>query len=224
MFVELVDHLRCPQPHESTWLVLAAGETRDRHVIEGTLGCPVCGEQYPVVGGTAWFTQLPTSMRAHRGTATPLPGGDGGDWPLRLAAYLGLADGRGVVGLYGKWAAYAEALGDVVEGIEPLAVDPGEATHPLLSAVVPRSRAHIPLATGSLRAVALDPGEPAAQALTEAVRIVRDGGRILAPAAVPLPAGVRELARDTDWWVGEREAPAPGIVSIAGRKTVRGEG
>jgi hypothetical protein len=35
------------------------------------------------------------------------------------------------------------------------------------------------------------------------VRVVRPGGRIVAPVHAPLPANVKELARDDRQWVAE---------------------
>ena len=46
MFVELVDLLRCPHAHEDSWLVAAADETADRHIVHGSLGCPEPGRMY----------------------------------------------------------------------------------------------------------------------------------------------------------------------------------
>lgn len=220
MFVELIDHLRCPQAHEETWLVMTADETRDRHVIRGSLGCPVCQRRYPVAGGTVHFEE--TGADALPPAFAPAPTGE--DWPLRLAAFLDLAEGGGAVGLYGTWARYAESLGDVAERVEPLAIAPAAATHPMLSAVVPPSRDRIPLATGALRAVAVDaaPGGDPAAVLAEAARLVRAGGRLLAPAGAPVPIGVTELARDADWWVGAREAAPSAVMSIGGRRTSSG--
>ena len=42
MFVEIIDLLRCPNAHAESWLVAAAARTVGRHIVEGTLGCPVC--------------------------------------------------------------------------------------------------------------------------------------------------------------------------------------
>jgi len=42
MFSELVDVLRCPRPHEESWLVLAAHRLDGRDIMAGVLGCPVC--------------------------------------------------------------------------------------------------------------------------------------------------------------------------------------
>lgn len=222
MFVELIDHLRCPEPHDDSWLVLHAEESRDRHVLAGILGCPVCGKRYVVKDGTVDFSGG-TASGSSEAVAADAPVGDA--WPLRLAAFLGLAEGGGAVALYGGWSLHAEALGDVAERVEPLAIAPPGPTHPMLSAIVPPSLERIPLATGSVRGVAMgllattDPSAAGA-ALGEAVRILRPAGRLLAPASLPLPHGVRELARDGEWWVAEREAGPSGIVSI-GRATLR---
>ena len=67
MFVELIDALRCPRAHEDTWLVAAAAETRDRCVVHGSLGCPVCRATFPIAGGVARFDQAPAP-------AAPPPG------------------------------------------------------------------------------------------------------------------------------------------------------
>ncbi|HYW33320.1 MAG TPA: hypothetical protein VE869_17590, partial [Gemmatimonas sp.] len=55
MHVELADLFRCPGDHEDTWLVLAADRTEARVVLDGTLGCPVCGTEYVIRDGTTHF-------------------------------------------------------------------------------------------------------------------------------------------------------------------------
>lgn len=213
MFVELVDHLRCTVAHEDTWLVLHADESRERHVLRGTLGCPVCGTRFRLENGTVWFA-------GHRDSsvAPPRPVEPGSEWPLRLAAFLALGDARGAVGLYGEWSGYAAALREIADGVEVLAIAPAYPTPAMLSAIVPLARTAIPLADGALHAVAVDAGDEAGAEVAEAARLVRTGGRLLAPATAPVPPGVHELARDADWWVGEREAAPAGIVSIASRR------
>ncbi|MDF1505354.1 hypothetical protein, partial [Roseisolibacter sp. H3M3-2] len=42
--------------------------------------------------------------------------------------------------------------------------------------------------------------------LAAALRAPRHRGRLVAPAAAPLPDGVTELARDDAHWVAERDA------------------
>ncbi|MDE3054540.1 MAG: hypothetical protein KGJ70_11690, partial [Gemmatimonadota bacterium] len=51
--------------------------------------------------------------------------------------------------------------------------------------------------------------------LGRAVETLRPGGRLVAPARLPVPAGVTELARDEAVWVAERDAGAGGLVPLA---------
>ena len=209
MFVDLIDALRCPRPHDPTWLVTAAHTTRARCVVEGTLGCPVCRTTYPVAGGVARFG--PPNARAVPGGPPPSPD----DEALRLAALLGLTDAGGIVALGGAWDAAADPLLALVAdatGAGPaghpdlrvLLIDPASpyAPRPPVGAV---TGAGLPVAAGALRGVALDAGTADAERLTGAVAALRPGGRLVAPADAPAPAGVRELARDARHWVAERE-------------------
>ena len=51
MFIELTDHLRCPEPHEEAFLVLLPDRFDGRSVREGTLGCPVCDRRFVLRDG-----------------------------------------------------------------------------------------------------------------------------------------------------------------------------
>jgi len=53
--------------------------------------------------------------------------------------------------------------------------------------------------------------------LESIVRAVRLGGRVLAPATVPIPDGLRELARDDEEWVAEVTVRASGLVELRRR-------
>src|SRR6478672_1213012 len=113
MFVEIVDALRCPRPHEESWLVLAARRTEDRHVREGTLGCPVCRAEYAIHDGIADFSD--GSARDHASTATvnaPAPAD-------HLAAMLNLGDALGFVVLVGAWGTRAAGMLDLLD-VPPL--------------------------------------------------------------------------------------------------------
>ena len=59
MHIELAQVLRCPVAHEETYLVLATGAMKDRCIVYGTLGCPACQSEYPVVDGVAMFGAVP---------------------------------------------------------------------------------------------------------------------------------------------------------------------
>jgi hypothetical protein len=79
-----------------------------------------------------------------------------------------------------------------------------------------RAGVKLPLATGAARAVATD--SSALERVAEAARIARVGGRLVAPAAAPVPEGVRELVRDESVWVGERQALASAPVTLHVRR------
>src|SRR5689334_5423026 len=102
MFVELIDLLRCPRPHEDTWLVASAEETASRHILRGALGCPLCGAEYPVVDGVADFGEAPV--------AGPAEDHVDADDTMRAAALLGLTAPGATVVLGGVWQAVAAPL------------------------------------------------------------------------------------------------------------------
>jgi len=209
MFIELVDALRCPVPHEESWLVLAAQRTEERHVLEGTLGCPVCRAEYPIHDGIADFTD-PATTHATTGALHTLPPAD------HLAAMLNLGDALGFAVLTGAWGARADDLIEIIDAPPLLLVDPpagivmGHGLSGLLAG------AKLPLATGAARAVATDATDPARVA--DAARVARVGGRIVAPAESRAPDGVRELARDDTVWVGERLALPSAPVTLHVRR------
>jgi uncharacterized protein YbaR (Trm112 family) len=208
MFIELVDALRCPVPHEESWLVASARRMEFRHIVEGTLGCPVCLAEYPVTRGVVDF---------RRATHQPLPletPPDEGE-ATRLAAFLDLSDRAGFAVLLGSWSVHAPLLRALVE--TPLVViDPPEGTEGEPGISVVRCDGELPLADGAARAMAVDPGPPARVA--SAVRATRAKGRLVLPADAALPAGVRELARDATLVVAEREAAVSPPVMLQGRR------
>jgi uncharacterized protein YbaR (Trm112 family) len=209
VFVELIDALRCPRPHADSWLVAAALETRDRCVLRGTLGCPVCRAEYPVRGGVAAFGPIGAHRAAAAADGVGLPADDEA---IRLAALLGLASAGGIVAVAGTWDAAVDALLQVAD-VRVLVVEPASPYAPR-EPVGAVTGAWLPVAAASLRGVALDAATAAPERLAAAVHALRGGGRLVAPVAVPLPDGVRELARDERHWVAERDAPAGAVVPL----------
>ena len=212
MFIELVDALRCPVPHEESWLVASATRMQARHIVEGLLGCPVCHAEYPVRRGVVDFRREPTlPLRAEpdpflRGDATTA---------MHLATFLGLSDATGFVVLLDEWGAQASALRELVETpiilVDPPAEREGE---PGISVVL--SDGIPPLAGGAARATAI--GRGSAERAAAAVRITRAGGRLVGPVTLPLPDGVREIARDDTLWVGETEPERSPLVTLHVRR------
>lgn len=191
MFVELIDRLRCPNDHGETWLVAAASRTEHRRLVEATLACPVCDAEFVVHGGAVRF-----------GAGVPgTPMAAGSDDLMRAAALLHLQE-RGLFLLEGGWGSLASGLLALMQAdfllVDPpadVAVDDGAGT---LLGVADRW----PLAASSLQGIALQHATPAR--LAGAVRVLASRGRLVAPADVPTPVGIAELARDEHHWVGEK--------------------
>ena len=208
MFIELVDALRCPRAHEESWLVASATRMEARHIVSGTLGCPVCLSEYPIEDGVVDF-------RADRGTDTTRTNSQPAADVMRLAAMLDLADATGFAVLLGAWGASAPELAAIVE--TPLIlVDPPAGSLGAPGISVLRCDGEIPLASGAARAIAIDAAGVVRAA--SAVRVTRARGRVVASVDMPVPSGVRELARDAELWVGEREAIASPIVTLHVRR------
>src|SRR4051812_37196810 len=107
MFIELVDALRCPVPHEESWLVAAATRMEARHIVDGTLGCPVCSAEYPIRNGVVDFRR--------GGGVVAAPVASSAEQAMRMAALLDLADAQGFAVLLGEWGAHAHELASIVE-------------------------------------------------------------------------------------------------------------
>lgn len=194
MFIEVTDHLRCPEPHDERYLVLLPDEMDGRSVRRGQLGCPVCGRTYSVRDGIVEFggaPGVPASASALDGTA--------------LAALLGLGGPGGYLALVGAPAARWRELLEAAPGVAPIAVNPPAGVvdeYPL--SVVHAGR--IPLKARSMRGVVLGAGfadDP--HWLGEAVRVTLPGLRIIGEGPEPGEgAGVEVLATAGGCWVGTK--------------------
>lgn len=193
MFVELIESLRCPRDHEESPLVVAASRTEARHVMEGSLGCPICRAEFPIHGGEALFGGA-AATEARAGNA---------ETGMRLAAFLDLTDRRGFAVLCGPWGAHAEEVRQIA-ATPLLLVNPPRGVDVSATGIV-RVRGRLPVAALSARGAALD--ESADEVLlASTVAAVRAGGRVIGPASLATPEDVRELTRDTAIWVGEKSA------------------
>ena len=215
MFVELIELLRCPRPHggqgeeREEWgeaqLIASATRSEARHIVDGVLGCPVCNAEFPIVAGVVRIDDSePTA-----------PAKPSAEAAMRLAAFLDLTDSTGFALLCGGWGAHVDLVHRLSE-TRIVLINPPPNIPPDVAAGVIRTRDSIPFASGSARGVALH--ESASRDLaSSAARVVRPGGRILAPVGIVVPPGVTELARDDQMWVGEKAAATEGtprLVSI----------
>ena len=222
MFIELVDALRCLTAHDDSWLVAASRRMAGRSIVDGTLGCPVCRREYPVVGGVAYFGVDAEEPSAGRDAAAVAAGVGGGDDALRLAALLGLDTPHGTVVLAGGWARLAPALRELTSVrcllLDPLGSWAGRGDE---GTSVIRAGGAVPLAAGAVRGVALDAATSAPGTVRAAARALVPGGRLVAPAAAEVPEGISALARDASVWVGERLAAPSAPVPIGRRPPQR---
>lgn len=215
MFIELIDLLRCPHPHEGSWLVLAADEVIDRHVVRGTLGCPICGAEFPIAAGEADLRgeRRPGSRAVPK--VDPLAPDDSDAATMRLAALLGLGDGEGRVALTGAHAPLAAEL-ERLASVAVLAVNgpPDRPWH--VSAI--RCDGALPLAPASLRGLAIGAGSDPID-LAASLPALRPRARVVAPADHPRPADLHELARDDREWVAELRETVSGFVPLTVRRS-----
>lgn len=206
MHVELIDRLRCIAAHEDSWLVAAVTETVDRSIIAGVLGCPVCGAEYPVTDGEVWYSSSRATAAAEN---ADLAARTDADDETRLAALIGVDERGGLYALQGAEGRFAGAL-EQVESVQLILIDPPVGA--LAPAIIRGAGERIPLATGSLRGIAL---ESAAEVMLEAAaRALAPRGRLVAPADAPVPAGITVLVRDTRQWVGEAGARSSPPVTL----------
>lgn len=211
MFIELVESLRCLAPHEESWLVAVSRRMQGRSIVEGTLGCPVCRREYPIVEGVGYFGTEPGGSAVLAETALAPAGDDGA---VRLAAFLGLQSPGGVVVLDGSWGRLAGALRELVP-LSCVLVDPPPGVELVGEGIAAiRTAGALPLARASARGVALDAGA-GEERLSGALRALASRGRLVAPAALAVPAGVDELARDERLWVAQARVAPSAPVPIA---------
>jgi uncharacterized protein YbaR (Trm112 family) len=196
MLIPLVDILRCPKPHEETWLVASIDRAELRDIIDGTLGCPHCRSEYAIRDGIVYFDE-----RAER--AAPAEPSEA--QAVRLAAALDLTDPRMIVVLHGSWGTQAPLLRGLASAPLLLVNPPVEITSGDGISIVVAHRA--PLARASIDAIAVDETASAEMAATLRSSL-RGGKRMLAPANTPVPSDFTELARDADVWVAQLQAQA----------------
>ena len=193
MFIELTDVLCCPADHPEQYLVLLSEEVADRAVVCGELGCPACGETFPIEEGIALLGGPPD-------IASTMPAVDAG----AVHAFLGLTGPGGYVVLVGGVALLGAELAGLLDGVHLVALNPpaGVAGSPDLSVI---GAGRIPLKAGSVRGVVLGAGYGSDAAwLEEAHRVVLPGLRIVGEGPEPAREGWQALGSADGVWVVRR--------------------
>lgn len=211
MFIELVDSLRCLEPHDETWLVAAAGRMDGRHLIEGVLGCPLCRREYAIRDGTAWFSTRQPDTADH--DLTTLAADADPAHVTRTAALLDLSQPGGIVVLGGAWAAHADAVAELgVAHVVVLNARAGESSVQEVSSIVVDER--LPFGPAALRGAAVDGSGASPALLSSAASALRSRGRLVAPSDAAVPDGMEVLARDDRVWVAERTVIASPPIAL----------
>ncbi len=218
MNVALTDILVCPRCGPPHGLVLLADRVEDRRVLAGVLGCPNCGERYPVKAGLADLR--PSGERSPVAAAPAVAPGEASAGAsaagaaTRLAALMGLAGagavGRAVALVLGPAAVLAPALAAVAGDVEVVAADlavAGWPEAPDVSRLLVAGR--LPFFDRSVRGVTLS-GEAGGTLLEEGLRVLHPLGRLVLEGAGPV-----EESRARVEQAGGRVLAAEGATVVA---------
>jgi uncharacterized protein YbaR (Trm112 family) len=214
MYIDHVDSLRCTADHEEAWLVAAADEWREGRILRGRLGCPVCRVEYRIEHGVAHFEGTDEPEAESEGGAIELDSGEA--TVLRLAAQLDLGQPGGLVLLAGRFTRLADRVARLMEMPNLLLNAPPGVLAAGGSPILAYRR--LPLASGVLRAAAIDGLAASSELVAEAVRVLRFGGRLLLRDARGVPEGISVIARDAHEIVGERTQPVASAPVSLGRR------
>jgi hypothetical protein len=193
LFIELTDHLRCPNEHDESFLVLLPGTMEGRSVRTGDLGCPVCGRTFHLKDGVFDTGDAPVAEV----TGSVLDA-------AAITALVGLSGPGGYLTLVGAAGALWSEVAEQNPGVALVAVNPPAAVVDGPDISVIRSR-RLPLKTGSMRGVVLS--RPFADDLDwvrEAARVVLPGLRIVGEGKDPPGDIIELLASAGGVWVGTR--------------------
>lgn len=181
--------------------------TANRHIVEGTLGCPVCKATFAIVDGEARFGSS-ASLLSTRVLDD--------DASFRLAAQLHLVEAPLPILLVGGWSRAVTPLRRIVPHVTMFVGDARTVvTQDERVSALRLPLRGIPLASGALRGVALDADHSGADWCDESARVMCSGGRLVVPAAHELDEALwRVLARDDTATVAERLPTASAPVTL----------
>ena len=192
MFIELTDHLRCPEDHDESFLVLLPDKMEGRSVQTGQLGCPVCGRTFQVVDGVFDSGGEPAVSSAEDTALTP----------ESATVLTGLHGPGGYLALVGPVASLWEEIAERNPGVGLVAINPPAEVIDRPEISVVRGQ-RIPLKSRSLRGVVL--GKSYGDNpywVREAARVVLPGLRIVGEGADPSGNSIDLMASAGGVWVG----------------------
>jgi hypothetical protein len=189
MFIELTDHLRCPNDHVESFLILLPDRLEQRSVRSGQLACPVCGRTFELKDGVLDL-----------GDVSPLPIPSALD-PDAITALAGVNGPGGYLVLVGSPATSWSEIAERNRGVGLVAVNPssGVEDQGLLSVI---RGGMLPIKSRTMRGVVL--GKPFggdAHWVREATRVVLPGLRVVGEGPDPSSDLLDLMASADGVWV-----------------------
>lgn len=185
MHILLTDVVTCPRCGPEFGLIVLADHIESRQVVEGSLGCANCREEYPVHSGVADLRRQAASPHPPPEPHSPADEALDAEKPYRLAALLGVTGPAAPVVVASKSPSLVAAVQDHLQdaGVVGLSVDPRPGADSagigwLLADAV------LPFRTRSLGGVALAAGDPF-PLIEEALRCLGRGARLVIDPAPP---------------------------------------
>ena len=207
MHVGVIELLRCPAGHVESALVASATRQVERRIIEGSLGCPVCGAEYGIRNAVADFRRDPAAPDLE---VTGEPPNE--QAAIRLAAQLDLTEPGRLLLIFGEYARFAPALSVMFDAICVAINAPRrEEEHVADHSSVLRIAATIPIAPSAAHGAAVSENQLRQLQLAQVRERLRVNGRLVIPASSALPEGMTLLARDERELVGVR---APEMIGL----------
>lgn len=195
MFIELTEYLRCPESHAETYCVLVPETIVERRVTRGSIGCPTCRREYPIVEGIVEFGFA---------DVVDYPAADSLPDPQVVQALLGLGSPGGFVALIGSAASGAPQLTRLLDGVHFVGVNPPPDVEASRFLSPLRSARGIPLKTGVARGVVVGADHARPPWLEDGVRVLLRGQRIVVLRELGELNGVERLAVGDGLWVGSK--------------------
>ncbi len=194
MFIELSEFLRCPEPHQETFCVVAPEEMAGRMILRGLVGCPICKREYPIERGIVRFG----------GAAAEAVEGAGAADPDAVWALLGLTGPGGFVVLVGSAVRLAEPLAVLLGGVHLVGVNAPADVAPTAGLSLLAHPSRIPLRHEMARGVVLGTGAAVEPWIGEGVRVLLPGLRLVATAESLSAPNLDQVAVGRGLWVGQK--------------------
>ena len=198
MFIEVTEILRCPQPHDESYIICGPVTMEGRDVVRGGLACPVCRAEYPIVDRVAWFAP-PDAVAGLRE-----PAAASSLTAEAVHTFLDLQGGGGYILLVGNAGRFGDELATRLPSSAVVCVGLSSSRPDAGAISILHSPRVLPVKRHSVRAVVVGSDAALEPWLSAAVAALLTGLRVIVEDEAAAPAGVVELARGAGVFVGEK--------------------